>query len=400
LQEQKVANETRECDVIVVGAGMVGLTLAAALGRREVSVAIVDAQPFDALQGRARDGRTSAIAAGSRAVMERAGAWESIAPRAEPILEIRVSDSGAPLFLHYDHALIDEGPLGWIAENADIREALIARVRATDAVVALDGRAVESLTRETPGVVARLSDGTRVRAALAVAADGHNSALRRAAGIGCMSWRYPQSSIVCTVAHERPHRGIAHEQFLPAGPFAILPMTGNRSSIVWTERAALVPDIVKLPRADFTRELARRFGDFLGPLSVEGEVFVYPLALSHAHRYTDRRLALIGDAAHTIHPIAGQGLNLGLRDVTALCDAIEDARSLGLDLGGGATLAPYERARRFDNTLMIALTDGLNRLFSNTLAPVRLARDAGLAAVNRTPPLKRAFMRHAMGLRP
>jgi 2-octaprenyl-6-methoxyphenol hydroxylase len=175
-------------------------------------------------------------------------------------------------------------------------------------------------------------------------------------------------------------------------------MTGNRSSIVWTEHAALVPDIVNLPRKEFTAALARRFGDFLGAIEVEGEVYVYPLSLSHARRYTAQRMALIGDAAHTIHPIAGQGFNLGLRDVAALCDALDDARSLGLDLGARATLAAYERARRFDNTLMIALTDGLNRLFSNTVAPIKLARDIGLAAVNRAPPLKRVLMRHAMGV--
>ena len=390
---------TTQCEIAIVGAGMVGLALAAALGRRGLSVALIDAQSFDALRQRARDGRTSAIAAGSRAVLMRAGAWDALAAKAEPILQIRVSDSDAPLFLHYDHALLDEGPLGWIAENADIRDALIAVVRACDGIIALDGRSVDSLACEANGIEAVLSDGTCVRAPLAVAADGQNSPLRRAAGIECFAWRYDQASIACTVAHEHPHRGIAHEKFLPAGPFAILPMTGNRSSIVWTERAALVPEIVKLPRADFTAALARRFGDFLGRLEVEGEIFTYPLALSHARRYTARRLALIGDAAHTIHPIAGQGFNLGLRDVAALEVALDEAFALGLDLGGRNVLDAYEQARRFDNSLMIALTDGLNRLFSNTIAPVKLARDLGLATVNRAPPLKRLFMRHAMGLR-
>ena len=393
-----MTNRSVTCDVAVVGAGMVGLTLAAALGGAGLAVALIDAQHLGALKARARDGRTSAIASGSRAALARAGAWDAIAGAAQPILEIRVSDSDAPLFLHYDHELLGEGPLGWIAENADIREALIARVCALDAVTALDGRKLETLVRDGHRIVATLSDGTRVEASLAIAADGHDSALRRDAGIETVAWRYDQASIVCTVAHARPHRGVAHEKFLPTGPFAILPMTGDRSSIVWTERAALVPEIVKLPRAEFTRALARRFGDFLGALEVEGEVTAYPLALSHARRYTAQRLALIGDAAHTIHPIAGQGFNLGLRDVDALCDALGDARALGLDLGSRAPLEAYERARRFDNTLMIALTDGLNRLFSNAVVPIKLARDAGLAAVNRAPPLKRAFMRHAMGL--
>jgi 2-octaprenyl-6-methoxyphenol hydroxylase len=390
---------TLPCEIAIVGAGMVGLVLAAALGRRNLSVALIDGKSFDALKDRARDGRTSAIAAGSRAVLRRAGAWDAIAAKAEPIQEIRVSDSDAPLFLHYDHALLDEGPLGWIAENADIRDALIAEVRACDSIVTLDGRNVDSLARAMNSVEALLSDGTRVRAVLAIAADGQNSPLRQAAEIESISWRYDQASIVCTVTHEHPHRGIAHEKFLPAGPFAILPMTGNRSSIVWTERAELVPEIVKLPRAEFTAALARRFGDFLGRLEVEGEIFAHPLALSHARHYTAQRLALIGDAAHTIHPIAGQGFNLGLRDVAALEAALDEALALGLDLGGRSVLDAYEHARRFDNSLMIALTDGLNRLFSNTVAPVKLARDVGLAAVNFTPPLKRLFMRHAMGLR-
>jgi len=386
------------CDAVVVGAGMVGLALACALGTEGLRVTVIDRQDFDSLKARSRDGRTSAIAAGSRRVLARADAWNAMEDAAQPILEIRVSDGASPLFLHYDHALLDEGPLGWIVENADIRAALLERARALQTVEMRGGVAVESLVRDSHAVEARLSDGTRVEASLAVAADGHDSPMRRDAGIGVIAWRYDQTSIVCTVAHERPHRGIAHERFLPAGPFAILPMIGNRSSIVWTERASLVPGLIALSRTELDSELARRFGDFLGTVRVDGEIFTYPLSLSHAQRYTAPRLALIGDAAHTIHPIAGQGLNLGLRDVAALAEALIDARDLGLDIGSAEPLERYERARRADNTLMIALTDGLNRLFSNEVAPIRVARDVGLAAVNRVPPLKRAFMRHAMGL--
>ena len=242
-----------------------------------------------------------------------------------------------------------------------------------------------------------------MRARLAVVAEGKASPLRAAAGIRVLRWDYPQCGIVCTVAHEKPHHGVAHENFLPSGPFALLPMTdgpdgGHRSSLVWTERREVAPAMMALGGEDFARELMRRYGDGLGSLREVGGRWSYPLGLMHAERYVDQRLALIGDAAHVIHPIAGQGLNLGLRDVAALAETLMDARRLGLDLGSAEVLARYQRWRRFDNTLLMVVTDGLNRLFSNDLPPIRLARDVGLAAVDRLPPLKRFFMRHAMGM--
>jgi 2-octaprenyl-6-methoxyphenol hydroxylase len=222
--------------------------------------------------------------------------------------------------------------------------------------------------------------------------------LRRAAGIRAVEWPYDQTGIVTTVAHERPHAGIAVEHFLPAGPFAILPMTGDRSSIVWTEHAALAPHLLALPDAEFSAEITARFGDFLGQVTPIGPRWSYPLALMQAERYVARRLALVGEAAHVIHPIAGQGLNIGIRDVAALAELIVDRRRLGLDIGDEAPLLRYQRSRRADAVLLATVTDGLNRLFSNTLSPLRLARDLGLAAVNRVPPLKRLLMQHAMGL--
>ncbi|MGH7044754.1 MAG: FAD-dependent monooxygenase, partial [Stellaceae bacterium] len=221
---------------------------------------------------------------------------------------------------------------------------------------------------------------------------------RRAAGIRTLEWRYPQTAIVTTVRHERPHLGIAVEHFLPAGPFAILPMTGNRSSIVWTERAALVPRLMALSEGEFAAELAARFGDFLGAVAPVGPRWSYPVGLMLAERYADRRLALVGEAAHLIHPIAGQGLNLGIRDVAALAELVIDHRRLGLDIGDDALLRRYQEWRRLDTVMLAAVTDGLNRLFSNSLPPLRLARDLGLAAVNRVPPLKRFLMRDAMGI--
>ena len=268
------------------------------------------------------------------------------------------------------------------------------------AVVRLhDGRAVTGIVAGPSCARVRLDDGVVLTGALAVAADGRASALRRLSGIKALEIAYDQTGIVATISHDRPHRGIAQERFLPAGPFAILPMTGRRSSIVWTERADVARRILALPRPVFEAELAIRFTDYLGALALAGPVFSYPLALTLAERYARDRLALIGDAAHAIHPIAGQGLNLGIGDVAALAEVIVDARALGLDPGGAALLARYARRRRADNFAMLALTDGLNRLFSNDRLPLRRGRRLGLAAVNRLPPLKRVLIRHAMGTR-
>jgi 2-octaprenyl-6-methoxyphenol hydroxylase len=384
-------------DIGIVGGGMVGMTLACALGAAGVRVALIERLPVEVRTDIAFDGRSSAIAAGSKAVLDAIGAWCGMAGEAQPILDIRISDGDSPLFLHYDHEAAGAGPMGWIVENRHIRNALIRRMQALPAVTVIEG-ALTALDRGPGGAVVETTAGTRLRAPLFVATDGRRSSLRGLAGIGVTEWRYPQTGIVCTVAHEHDHDGVAQEHFLPAGPFAILPMTGRRSSIVWTERTALADRILGLDDDGFAAELGLRFGDYLGRLAVVGPRFSYPLALSHAERYIAPRAALAGDAAHAIHPIAGQGLNIGLRDVAALAEVAVDALRLGLDPGSTAVLERYERWRRFDNSLMLAATDGLNRLFSNDAAPVRLARDLGLAAVGRLQPLKRLFMRHAMGL--
>jgi len=393
----RAAPETRQTDVLIVGGGMAGLSLAAALGGAGARVAVIEPLPPERLTAEAFDGRTSAIAAGSRAVLDAAGAWAGMAPEAQPILDIRVTDGASPLFLHYDHRDLGDEPMGYILENRAIRRALLERIAALDTVALHFGRRVAALERGGAQARATLDDGTEIRAALAVATDGRGSPTRTQAGIGVTQWRYGQVGIVCTVGHERDHRGVAQEHFLPAGPFAILPMTGRRSSIVWTEHADLAPALLALDEDAFLEELALRFGDYLGGLRVLGPRFSYPLGLLHADRYIGTRLALAGDAAHAIHPIAGQGFNLGLRDVAALAEVTIDAMRLGLDPGAAPVLERYERWRRFDNTLMLAATDSLNRLFSNDVAPIRLARDAGLAAVDRLAPLKRLFMRHAMG---
>lgn len=389
-------------DVLVAGGGMAGLTMGLALAYAGVPVAVVERQEPGTLRQTAFDGRTSAIAYGSANIFDGIGVWSGLAGRAQPILDIRVADGTladgpSSLFLHYDHREIGDHPLGYILENRDIRDALLDAADRAPGLQLLAPAAVSETAADDTGVAVSLTDGRTVAARLVIGADGRNSPLRRAAGIRATGFDYPQTAIVCTVAHARPHNGIAVELFLPAGPFAMLPMTDQRSSVVWTEQSSLAQDMLALDDETFREELHRRFGDWLGEIRIEGPRFGYPLGLMHAERYTDRRLALIGDAAHVIHPIAGQGLNLGLRDVAALAEAVVDAHRLGLDIGARPVLARYERWRRFDNVFMAATTDALNRLFSNDIGPLRLARDLGLAAVNRLPPVKRFFMRHAMG---
>ncbi len=387
-------------DALIVGGGMIGLALGCALGAARLRAAVVDPSALNPVLEMAVDGRVSAVSAAGVRLLSAIGAWPRIARSAEPILDIRVSDGDSPLFLHFDHRALagDGGPLGYIVENRVIRVALLERARAIGTVRLIGGETVVSVTRGPAKAVIRLASGGTIAAPLAIAADGKDSPSRRAAGIAATEWRYEQTGIVCTVAHERPHRGIAQERFLPAGPFAILPMTGQRSSIVWTERAALAPGLLALDEADFAAELGRRFGDYLGAIRVVGPRYHYPLSLVHAETYIAPRLALVGDAAHAIHPIAGQGFNIGLRDVAALAEVAVDAARLGLDIGSTAVLQRYQRWRRFDNSVMLAVTDGLNRLFSNDHAAIALGRDLGLAAVERVPALKRLMMRHAMGL--
>lgn len=393
-----------DAELIIAGAGLTGMLLGVACAGAGLPVAIIDPQSPEAMLDAGFDGRTSAIAYGSKLVFEGIGLWPAIAAEAEPIREIRVADDDSPLFLHYDCRELAPAqgeavePLGYIVENRVLRRALLSSAHSLSSLKLLMQRRVAALEPSDTAAVVVLDGGERARGRLVAAADGANSPLRRDAGIHTVEWRYRQIGIVTTVAHARPHAGIAVEHFLPAGPFAILPMTGNRSSIVWTEQADLAARILALPDAEFTEELCTRFGGFLGAIEPVGPRWSYPLALMQAERYCARRLALVGEAAHVIHPIAGQGLNIGIRDIAALAELIVDARRRGLDIGTDDLLERYQRWRRFDAFVLAAVTDGLNRLFSNTIAPVRLARDVGLAVVNRLPPLKRLLMRHAMGM--
>ncbi|HEX7389010.1 MAG TPA: FAD-dependent monooxygenase, partial [Acidiphilium sp.] len=320
-----------------------------------------------------------------------------------PIEQIRVSDGkpgkpASPLFLHFDHRDVGDDPFGWIIEARSLRMAINRRLAEADRLI-LRAPAEATVTRDDDRATIALAGGETFRARLVVAADGRASRLRTEARIPVTRFAYRQSAVVCAIAHEEPHRGVALEHFLPGGPFAQLPMSdaengAHVSAIVFTDSHAVAARLGALDGARFTAEVARRLGDHLGAIRLVGKRWTYPLSALHAHRYFANRLALVGDSAHGIHPIAGQGLNLGLRDAMALARLIDTAD----DPGAPELLIRYQRERRPDNLMMLLATDGLDRLFSTDLPPVRLARDLGLAAVNRIPGLKRAFMRTAMGL--
>lgn len=397
-QKRGTSPEDLSTDVVIVGGGLVGGALAAALASAGIHSVVVDAEPPATQTGTGFDGRASAVAQAPKRMLSEIGIWAKLPEAASPILDIRVSDGESRLFLHYDHQEIGEPALGHMVENRHLRQAIFEVMANSPAITHLAPATVTGIERTLEGTVTALADGRTIRAPLVVGADGRRSFVREAAAIPLTAWQYGQAGIVCTVHHERSHQNVAHERFLTPGPFAILPLTGNRASIVWTESVDDAARIMELSDADFLSELAERFGDFLGDLEIVSPRWSYPLSLQFAQASTDRRLALTGDAAHAMHPIAGQGLNMGYRDVAALAEVLADAKRLGLDMGAPHILAKFERWRRFDNMLMLASTDGLNRLFSNDIRPVKLARDLGLAAVNLSGPLKKLFMRHAMGL--
>ena len=397
------ATASAHSNVLIVGGGLVGGTLAVLLAEAGLSVTMVDrADPAAGLDD-GFDGRASAIALATHRVLVAAGLWDFLEKTASPINDIRVADGGSLLFLHYDHRDVGDQPFGFMIENRFIRRALFDAQKNTSRLTVEAPVGVAGMELSGPLATLQLEDGRLLTANLIVGADGRASRTRGWAGIRSAGWSYNQTGIVCTVDHERPHGYVAHEHFLAAGPFAILPIRGadgregHQSSLVWTERDDLAPAIMALDEDEFLAELALRFGDFLGSLALVGPRWSYPLSLSVAARATAERFVLAGDALHGMHPIAGQGLNMGLRDVAVLAEVLSDARRAGLDIGSGAVLEDYERGRRFDNSLMLGMTDVLNRLFSNDIPPLRLARDLGLGAVNGLPEVRKYFMRHAMG---
>ncbi|MDI7862387.1 ubiquinone biosynthesis hydroxylase [Rhizobiaceae bacterium n13] len=387
-------------DMLVVGGGYVGLSAAVAVKQAapHLEIAVIEAAPKEAWK---RDGRASAIIAAAAQMLEVLGVWDTILPEAQPITRMiitdsKVSDPVRPVFLTFDGAVADGKPFAHMVPNVVMVGALLEQA-ARLGIEIRNGVSATSFRSGDTNVALGLSDGSTMEARLLVACDGVRSKLRDMAGIKTVSWDYGQSGIVTTVEHERPHEGTAEEHFLPAGPFATLPLKGNRSSLVWTERTDDANRLVAANDLVFEEELERRFGHKLGTLKVVGDRRAFPLGLTLARAFVAPRFALAGDAAHGIHPISGQGLNLGFKDVAALAETIVEADRLGLDIGSLNTLERYETWRRFDTFRMGVTTDVLNRLFSNDFGPIRAVRDIGLGLVDRLPGLKSYFIGQAAG---
>lgn len=394
-------------DIIIIGAALNGLAAALALGgprvKRPLDIVVVDAKDPRSFATNAFDGRASAITAAARRMFEALGVWQQVAHEAQAMEEIIVTDSATPgaarpVLLQFGPEDMRGGPSSHMIENRHLYGAMLVEAQKAANIRFCVGQPVESY-HFGPGLASvMLADGTSVKASLIVAADGRNSPAREAAGIRLVGWPYDQMGLVATVEHELPHNGRAEEHFTPSGPFAILPLPGNRSSLVWSERKEAAERMLALPMAEFEEELKLRFGTHLGAVKLISGRHGYPLAMYIAETFSGPRLALVGDAAHVLHPLAGLGFNLGLRDVAALADCIHDAAGLGLDIGSEAVLERYTQWRRFDTVATGAAMDGMNRLFANTNPVLTLLRRAGLLAVNRMGGLKSVFVGEAAGV--
>lgn len=393
-------------DIIIGGGSFVGLALARALDASSQGgfrIAVIESLPLEKMRSTAFDGRTAAITAAAKQMLDVLGVWQAVAAEAQPVTAIDITDSAldTPLrtvALHFD-AVLDAGePAAFILENVRLREALMNAIGASPNIALTAPDTIVSFTASEAKVSARLQSGRSLTARLLVAADGQKSALRRMAGIKEVRWESDQTGIVATVGHEKPHQGRAIQHFLPAGPFAILPMTGNRSSLVWTETTEDAARLLALDAAGLIKEIEQRFGRHLGALALLSKPAGYPLSMNLARSFVKPRLALAGDAAHGLHWIAGQGLNHGLKDVAALTEVLIEAARLGLDIGSLAVLERYERWRRFDSASSAFAAAALNRVFSNDILALRMLRELGLGLVDRLPPLKRFFVQEAAGL--
>ncbi|MGR3407116.1 FAD-dependent monooxygenase [Roseovarius indicus] len=389
-------------DILIVGGGLNGPALALALAQTGRSVTVIDALPEKVRKDAAFDGRAYALALASVRLLRRIGVWERVEDHAQPMLEIKVSDGRAgegpsSFFLHFDHAEIEEGPMGHMIEDRYLRRALLDAMDEAEGITQITD-SVSAQEVDERGVTLTLASGKTVSGRMVVGCDGRASGTASRAGIRRTGWGYGQTALVAAVAHERPHHGIAHQFFMPPGPLAILPLPGNVSSIVWSESEATAASFAALSDEDFMEVLRPRFGDFLGEISLKGKRFTYPLGLTIANSFVAERLALVGDAAHGMHPIAGQGLNAGLRDVGALAQVASEAARRGEDFAAPDVLARYQQWRRFDTATLAAVTDATNRLFSNDNPLLRLGRDIGMGVLGAMPGLRRGFIREAAGL--
>jgi 2-octaprenyl-6-methoxyphenol hydroxylase len=392
-----------DCDILIVGGGLNGPALALAAAQAGLKSIVIDALPEAARTQEDFDGRGYALALSSVRMLDNLGLWERLRPNAQPMREIKVTDGrvgDAQVFLglHFDSAEIEEGPMGQMVEDRYLRRALLDAMQANPLVEQRAGETVIAQETGPAGISVTLASGETLQARLLVGADGRRSGTAARAGIRRTGWGYGQTALVCAIAHEKPHHGVAHQLFMPPGPLAILPLPGNRSSIVWSETEAQARAINALPDDQYLEVLRPRFGDFLGEISLAGKRFVYPLNLTLANSFIAERLALVGDAAHGMHPIAGQGLNAGLRDVAALADVLSHAQRRGEDIASPLVLARYQQWRRFDTASLAAATDLFNRLFSNDSPLLRFGRDLGMAAINAVPGLRRGFIREAAGI--
>lgn len=392
-----------DTDILIVGGGLNGPALALALAQGGLNVTVIDSRPAPARAEAGFDGRAYALALASRRLLGAIGVWPRIAA-AQPILKIKASDGVAgqgpsPFFLSFDSAELEEGPMGFMVEDRHLYAAFLAAMAEEPRITLLSGETVIAQEADEPGIAITLASGRRLTGRLLVGCDGRQSGTAARAGIRRTGWGYGQTALVTAIRHDKPHEGIAHQFFMPAGPLAILPLAGGfHSSIVWSERDSTAQAIQALDDTAYLAALRPRFGDFLGEIALAGARFTYPLNLTLANSFIAPRLALVGDAAHGVHPVAGQGLNLGLRDVAALAETVIDAHRRGEDPGSLTTLAHYQRWRRFDSTTLALGMDTVSRLFSNGNPALRLARDLGLGAVNALPGLRRGFMRQAAGL--
>ena len=392
-----------DTDIAIVGGGLNGAIMSLALAEAGFTVTLIDPQTLKSKQNPHFDGRSYSLAIASVRLMQALGLWEELAPNAQPILEIKVADGRAysnpsPYFLHFDHHEIEEGPMGHMVEDRHLRPLLQKRLQSVSQINYRAGLSVSEMTITDTHAELRLNTEETLTTRLVIGADGRQSQTAERAGIKRTGWRYGQTALVCALSHNIPHQGVACQYFMPPGPLAILPLTGNRSSIVWTESDANAAAIMAMDNNDYMAVLQPRIGDYLGKVELVGARYSYPLNLTIAQNYVMPRLALVGDAAHGVHPIAGQGLNLGLRDIAALSEVLSDARLRGEDFSSLAVLLRYQEWRRFDTTALAVATDAVNKLFSNDNSFLRTLRDLGMGAINSLPALRRSFIREAAGL--